>query len=82
MVAPDPPRASHPLIRNLSSISCPANITVAATSPSGAVVNYVAPVGTETVRARLPRAQLGLASGSTFPIGTTTVTYKVTDRRT
>ena len=61
------------------SISCPANITVAATSPSGAVVNYVAPVGTDNCPGAVTTRTAGLASGSTFPIGTTTVTYKVTD---
>ena len=50
-------------------ITCPSNITVSGTSASGAVVNYNAPTtsgdcGTIT---SLP------ASGSTFPIGTTTV---------
>jgi hypothetical protein len=61
------------------SISCPANITVAATSPSGAVVNYVAPVGTDNCPGAVTTRTAGLASGSTFPMGTTTVTYQVTD---
>lgn len=60
-------------------ITCLANITVTATSAAGAVVNYVAPVGTDNCSGATTVRTAGLASGSTFPIGTTTVTYRVTD---
>ena len=50
-------------------ITCPSNITVDATSPAGAVVNYPFPTvsGTCSVIHLIP------APGSTFPIGTTNV---------
>ncbi len=58
------------------SITCPSNITVRATSPAGAVVNYTvlvsggcSPYTTNCVP----------PSGSTFPIGTTVVNCSVTD---
>ncbi|OYU56650.1 MAG: hypothetical protein CFE25_05335 [Chitinophagaceae bacterium BSSC1] len=60
------------------NIVAPANISVNATSAAGAIVTYVAPVGTDNCSATTVRTS-GLASGSTFPIGVTTVTYKVTD---
>jgi len=61
------------------TISCPANQTVNATSAAGAVVTYVAPVGTDNCSGASIVRTSGLASGSTFPIGTTTVTHTVTD---
>jgi len=62
------------------SINCPANITgVVATSPNGAVVNYIAPVGTDNCTGATTTRISGLASGATFPIGTSTVTHQVTD---
>jgi hypothetical protein len=60
-------------------ISCPANINITATSAAGAVVNYTTPVGTDNCSGATTERTAGLASGSTFPIGTTTVTYRVTD---
>ncbi|MDP1763203.1 MAG: HYR domain-containing protein, partial [Sediminibacterium sp.] len=60
-------------------ITCPANQTVSATSASGAVVNYTTPVGTDNCSGATTIRTVGLASGSTFPIGTTTVTHTVTD---
>ena len=62
----------------LPLISCPANISVIATSAAGAVVNYTAPVGTDNCYSTTARTA-GFASGSTFPIGVTTVTHIVTD---
>lgn len=59
-------------------ITCPSNVVVNATSAAGAIVNYTAPVGTDNCTATTEMTA-GLASGSTFPIGVTTVTYKVTD---
>ncbi|MGH9961072.1 MAG: HYR domain-containing protein, partial [Pyrinomonadaceae bacterium] len=60
-------------------ISCPANITgVEPTCPSGAIVTYTPPVGTDNCSVTT-ELTAGLASGSVFPIGTTTVTYTATD---
>ncbi|MEH6538409.1 MAG: LamG-like jellyroll fold domain-containing protein, partial [Psychroserpens sp.] len=65
----------------LPVISCPSDITsVLATSASGSVVNYTAPVGTDNCpSATTALITTGFASGATFPIGVTTVTYQVTD---
>ena len=62
------------------TISCPANITQA-NDPGlcGAVVNYVTPVGADNCPGQTTTLIAGLASGSVFPVGTTTVTYEVTD---
>jgi hypothetical protein len=60
-------------------ITCQANINVTATSADGVVVNYTTPVGTDNCSGVTTIRTAGLASGSTFPIGTTTVTYRVTD---
>ena len=61
------------------TINCPADISEFATSANGAVVNFQDP----TVADNCPNPSLvqtgGLASGSTFPLGTTTVSYQVTD---
>jgi hypothetical protein len=61
------------------TITCSANRTATATSAAGAVVTYVAPVGVDNCSGATTVRTAGLASGSTFPIGTTTVTYVVTD---
>jgi len=61
------------------TISCPGNISVYATSAAGAVVNYTAPVVTDNCAGVTTVRTSGLASNSTFPIGTTTVTHTVTD---
>jgi hypothetical protein len=60
-------------------ISCPASITLEPTCPSGAIATYTAPVGTDNCAGATTARTAGLASGSVFPIGTTTVTYTVTD---
>ena len=54
------------------SINCPPNITVAATSAGGAVVNYPSPTLSGTCTN--VTIETSTRSGSTFPIGTTTVT--------
>jgi hypothetical protein len=59
------------------TISCPANITTEPTCPSGAIVNYPDPSYTGC-GVTLTRTA-GPASGSIFPIGTTTVTYTATN---
>ena len=61
------------------TITCPPNQTVNPTTLAGAVVTYTAPVGTDNCSGATTTRTAGPASGSTFPIGTTTVTYVVTD---
>ena len=61
-------------------IACPANISVNNTTGTcGAVVTYVAPVGTDNCSGATTTQTAGLASGATFPVGTTTNTFEVTD---
>jgi hypothetical protein len=60
-------------------IACTGNISLNATSAAGAAVTYTAPVGTDNCPGAVTVRTAGLASGSTFPIGTTTVTHRVTD---
>jgi hypothetical protein len=60
------------------AITCPASITIEATCASGAVGTYTAPTGTDNCPGATT-TRTGLASGSVFPIGTSTVTYTVTD---
>lgn len=64
----------------LPEITCPSDITVD-TDPDecGAVVNYVPPMGTDNCPGAATELISGLAPGSTFPVGTTTVVYQVTD---
>jgi Glycine rich protein/HYR domain len=62
------------------SIATHPDITVNATSPAGAVVTYTAPAVTDQANpANPPAAVCTPPSGSTFPIGTTTVTCTATD---
>ena len=56
----------------------PANLTVQATAASGATVTYANPTATDAAGSPIPVSCLPL-SGSTFPIGTTTVTCTATD---
>ncbi|MEZ4794479.1 MAG: HYR domain-containing protein [Flavobacteriaceae bacterium] len=59
--------------------NCPANITVnAGPGACGAVVNYTAPTATDNCLAFFAQVQ-GLASGSSFPVGTTTNTWVAAD---
>ena len=61
------------------TVTCPGNISVNATAGTcGAVVNYAAPIGTDNCSGSSTSLIAGFASGSTFPVGTTTVTYRVT----
>ena len=61
-------------------IVCPGNINVNNDSGTcGAVVNYVAPVGTDNCPGPVTTQIAGLPGGSIFPIGTTTNTFLVTD---
>ena len=61
------------------TISCPANI-IADFNPAvnGAVVTYTTPVGMDDCGATTSQTT-GLPSGATFPLGTTTNTFVVTD---
>ena len=65
-------------------IGVPANITVN-TDPglSTAVVNWTAPTANDNVDGAVTPVRIaGPANGSSFPVGTTTVTYTVTDAAT
>ena len=61
------------------TISCQANITLESSCPSGAIATYTTPVGADNCPGSTTTRTAGLASGSVFPIGTTTVTHTVTD---
>jgi len=56
----------------------PADITVDAAGPSGAAVTFVAPTGVDEDGSAVA-VSCDHASGSMFPIGTTTVTCSVSD---
>ncbi|MES2559229.1 MAG: HYR domain-containing protein [Bacteroidota bacterium] len=60
------------------TISCPSNISILATSAAGATATYATPTANDNCSATVTLTG-GLASGSTFPIGTTIVTYRATD---
>jgi hypothetical protein len=57
----------------------PANITVAATGPSGARVDYRQPDATDNCSSVGISQESSLGSGSIFPIGVTDVTYSASD---
>ncbi|MGV9011832.1 MAG: HYR domain-containing protein [Flavobacteriales bacterium] len=62
------------------SISCQANITVNAAAVTCAQsVTYAVPVGTDNCSGVATLRTAGLASGSVFPVGVSTVTYTTTD---
>jgi uncharacterized repeat protein (TIGR01451 family) len=61
-------------------ITCPTDIIADFDAAvNGAVVTYTAPVGTDNCPGSTTARIGGLASGSTFPVGTTTNTFRVTD---
>ena len=60
-------------------ISCPASITLEPTCPSGAIATYATPTATDNCGVQSVVRTAGPASGSVFPIGTTTVTHTATD---
>jgi PKD domain/HYR domain len=70
--------AAQPLDNDLALTSVPANITVNATSTQGAVVTYTPPTVVDEDNP-LPPVNCSPAPGSTFAIGTTTVTCTVSD---
>lgn len=59
-------------------ISCPSNITLEPSCPTGAIATWTPPVGTDNCASTTTRTA-GPAPGSVFPIGATTVTYTVVD---
>lgn len=64
------------------TISCPANITVYLplnTPDTSVVVHFTAPAGQDNCAGSTTTQEAGLASGSSFPVGTTTNTFRVTD---
>ncbi|MBK9689272.1 MAG: HYR domain-containing protein [Saprospiraceae bacterium] len=64
----------------LPVITCPANVNQnVASGTCGAVATYTAPVGTDNCPGSTTLQTAGLASGATFPVGTTTNTFRVTD---
>jgi hypothetical protein len=67
------------VVSNHLAITPPADITTDATTPSGATVTYPAPVVTDTGNPSPPAAVCTPASGSVFPIGTTTVHCSASD---
>ena len=62
----------------LPVITCPSNITVTATGACTKVVNYTVTATDNCPGFTIVRTA-GLASGSAFPLGVTTVTHRVTD---
>jgi hypothetical protein len=70
--------SNYPPDSDLGLTNMPATITTNATSPQGAVVTYTSPTVVDE-DSPLPTASCTPASGSTFAIGTTTVTCTVSD---
>jgi hypothetical protein len=60
------------------SISCPADIVVTTTSSAGAFITYLTPSASDNCGISIFGSCMP-ASGSTFPVGTTTVTCTATD---
>ncbi|MDO8366059.1 MAG: HYR domain-containing protein, partial [Saprospiraceae bacterium] len=65
----------------LPTITCPASISVgnSPASACSAVVNYATPTATDNCGIQSVTLQSGLASGATFPVGTTTNIWRTTD---
>ena len=64
------------------TISCPADITVYLplnSTATSTVVNYTAPTGSDNCSGATTTQTAGLASGASFPVGTTTNTFRATD---
>ena len=59
--------------------SCPVNITREATCPTGAIATYATPTATDNCGVATVTRTTGPASGSVFPIGTTTVVHTADD---
>jgi hypothetical protein len=70
----------NPADSDLGLTGMPADITTTATSPAGAVVTYTSPKATdESGDSTAASVSCAPAPGSTFPVGTTTVTCTATD---
>ena len=67
-----------PVVGDMPEDYMPAPVVVQATSPAGATVFFVAPTSTDTANSGTNVA-CSPASGSTFPLGTTTVTCSAFD---
>jgi hypothetical protein len=66
--------------QNAPTITCPANMSLGNDAGQCTrVVTYTAPVGSDNCPSPATALTAGLASGATFPLGTTTNTYTVTD---
>ncbi|MBK6996397.1 MAG: HYR domain-containing protein [Lewinellaceae bacterium] len=64
----------------LPTITCPGNISVTNTTGlCSAIVSYSTPVGTDNCSGPTTTQTAGLPSGSSFPVGQTTNTFKATD---
>ena len=61
------------------AVTCPESIEVEPTSPAGTTVTYTTPVSSDNCYIAMFAQTDGLGSGSTFPIGTTSETYKAAD---
>ena len=63
------------------AITCPSDINILNSDAGvcGAAVSFVAPVGTDNCPSPSTSLIAGFASGSVFPVGTTTNTFRVTD---
>lgn len=61
------------------AISCPADIVLEPTCPTGAIATYATPTATDNCAVQSVVRTAGGASGTVFPIGTTTVTHLATD---
>jgi hypothetical protein len=62
------------------SIVCPGNVLANSTAGQcSAVATFIAPVGTDNCPGVVTIQTTGLASGATFPVGTTTNTFRATD---
>jgi hypothetical protein len=62
------------------TITCPANITTGSTAGlCSAVVNYSTPTASDNCPGVTLTRIAGPASGSSFPVGSTTITYRATD---
>jgi uncharacterized repeat protein (TIGR01451 family) len=60
-------------------ISCQTNITIEPSCPTGAIATYATPSAADNCGVQSINLTAGPASGSVFPIGTTTVTHVATD---
>jgi hypothetical protein len=61
------------------AITCPPDITLEPTCPTGAIATWTEPVGTDNCPGTTTTQTAGLVNGSVFPVGTTTVTYMARD---